>query len=287
MAAAAHERNGSRRKSGPLAYEFLYYVNGTTDEVEAENAALAASPSTYRGLVNQGVTDFEVIVSGLYFATVGYGQLDFGDADQTQFFEFDTTGGTQHITHSKDTVHWYAASDPGTTDSNDAPDHKFAIGVDSDGKNPAGVDIIAGKFDFTIKRKIANGDIDSSYLAAVYRLSKGKYNDSSFTVTIDSGVTLTFAAGECLFLGARGGPVSATQWEIQFGFSGSPNESGGSGGSIDIGDMTGIAKNGWDYLWVQFQAEEDTTAKALACTPKAAYVERVYDPDDFDDLEIA
>lgn len=284
MAAVATERFGSRRKTGAQSFEFLYFVRGHTDEDDARAAIETAAPATYNGLISQGLTDFEVIGPDLCFGTVSYGVLELGfDASTTQFFEFDTTGGTQHVTHSKETVNWYS---PAGADQTDTPDHKNAIGVDSEGKNPAGADIVAGQFNFTVKRRIDVTDIDSAYIAAIYRLSTGKYNTATFSITLDSGITLSFAAGEALFLGARGGPVSQTQWEITFAFSGSPNVSG-SGNEIAIGDISVTTKLGWNYLWVQFGPEEDTGANALASRPRYAYVERVYDPDDFDDLEVS
>lgn len=278
MAATAHERFGSRRKTGPQSYEFLYYVDGTTVETDAENAALAASPSTYLDLLNQGVTDFEVISGNLFFVTIAYGIRDYGDADQTQFFEFDTTGGTQHVTYSKQTIHKYTVS--GT-----AADHKQAIGVDSEGKNPAGVDVPVEKFDFSVRRKISAGDVDSAYIASLYACT-AKYNTQPFTVTLASGITISFAAGEVLFLGAKGGPVSSTQWDINFAFSASPNIDGSSG-TLDVGDITGISKKGWEYLWVQYTPAEDAAAKALVSRPRYAYVEKVLNTADLDDLEIS
>jgi hypothetical protein len=89
------------------------------------------------------------------------------------------------------------------------------------------------------------------------------------------------AAGEVLFLGATGAKRGRGDWEITFRFAASPNATG-----IAIGDITGIAKNGWDYLWVLYEEQEDSTAKALVKYPKAVYVEEVYPEGDFDALEI-
>ena len=66
------------------------------------------------------------------------------------------------------------------------------------------------------------------------------------------------AAGECLFLGASGSKPGADDWEITFRFAASPNRTG-----ITVGDIAGISKKGWEYLWVRCADAEDSTAKAL------------------------
>ena len=53
-----------------------------------------------------------------------------------------------------------------------------------------------------------------------------------------------------------------------------------------LGDITGIAKKGREYLWVRYEDTEDDTAKALVKRPVAVYVERVYDEGNFADLGI-
>ena len=90
------------------------------------------------------------------------------------------------------------------------------------------------------------------------------------------------AAGECLFLGAAGSQRgSGEDWEINFRFAGSPNRTG-----ITIGTITGIAKKGWEYLWVEYEAEEDSSANRIVKRPVAAHVEKVYEEGDFSILEI-
>ena len=55
---------------------------------------------------------------------------------------------------------------------------------------------------------------------------------------------------------------------------------------LTIGDITGIVKSGWAYLWLRYQEVEDTTAKMLIQKPIAAYVEQVYREGDFSLLGI-
>jgi len=87
--------------------------------------------------------------------------------------------------------------------------------------------------------------------------------------------------GECLFGGANGRQRDDGKWEIDMEFDALPNAS-----NLKVGAITITSKEGWQYLWVEFQEVEDANAKALATTPMYAYVERVYDYGDFNQLLI-
>ena len=53
-----------------------------------------------------------------------------------------------------------------------------------------------------------------------------------------------------------------------------------------MGNIAGIDKEGWHYLWVRFADDEDNAAKTLIKKPIAAYVERVYEYGSFAGLGI-
>ena len=53
-----------------------------------------------------------------------------------------------------------------------------------------------------------------------------------------------------------------------------------------MGEISGISKKGWEYLWVRYGDAEDTAAKAIVKKPMAAYVEKVYEDGDFSSLGI-
>lgn len=46
------------------------------------------------------------------------------------------------------------------------------------------------------------------------------------------------------------------------------------------------AKEGWHYLWVRYEDDEDATARTLIKKPRAVYVEQVYYYGDFSLLGI-
>lgn len=88
-----------------------------------------------------------------------------------------------------------------------------------------------------------------------------------------------FAPGEVLFMGASGSQRGQDDWEITFRFAASPNAVG-----LTVGDIVGIDKKGWEYLWVRYADAEDENT--LVKQPIAAYVEKVYEEGDLSLLGI-
>ena len=255
---------------------FLYDLEGTADDIQAKQLVLSSTPGIYDGLVRQNVTVEPEVVdtvpnSGRWLATVRYGEFPPPKETGEASFCFDTSGGTQHITQSLQTI--LKKAPPGKT----APDFKGAIGVTHD--SVEGVDITVPVFSFSVTRYISSAGLSSGYIGGLYQLT-GKVNSGAFSVNVD-GVVLSFAAGECLFLGASGAKRGSDDWEMSFRFAGSPNAPG-----LTIGDITDVNKKGWEYLWVRYQDADDDTAKALVKKPVAAYVEKVYEEGDFSRLGI-
>ena len=249
------------------ACEMLYVLTGTSSDQTALALVENSTAQTYNDLVRQSVNLEPEWVDtatgdGRWVATVRYGVKKPPEIGETTF-SFDTSGGTQHTTQSLSTVHSYAPA--GKT----APDFKGAVGVTHD--NVEGVDITVPVFNFSVRRRIAIASWSASYVGALYTLT-GKVSSGSFTVTIH-GTTYQFAAGEVLFLGASGDESSASEWvEVNYRFAASPNRTG-----ITVGDITGISKKGWEYLWVRYADAEDAAAKMIVKKPIAAYVEKVYE----------
>ena len=137
-----------------------------------------------------------------------------------------------------------------------------------------GVDITVPVFQFSETHYFTNDQVTPSYKGTLFTLT-GKVNSGAFK---------GFQAGEVLFLGASGarrGTDPDDDWEITFRFAASPNASG-----ISVGDISGISKKGWEYLWVRYADQEDTGSHAIVKRPVAAYVERVYDEGSFAGLGI-
>ena len=84
---------------------------------------------------------------------------------------------------------------------------------------------------------------------------------------------------KCCSWGLPGSKRGTDDWEITYRFAASPNVTG-----LAVGPITGIAKKGWEYLWVRYADAEDE--HVLVKRPIAAYVEQVYELGNFAGLGI-
>ncbi len=240
--------------------DLLYIIRGTDDDVTAHADLLATAPVFYGGLVRQS-SHIERIAEETWEGTVRYGKLEPPETGDSSF-SFDTGGGTQHITQSLATVGAYAASGP-------APNFGGAIGATRD--SVEGVDITVPVYNFSETHSIGTLLVTAAYKATLFYL----------TGTVNNGPFRGFAQGEVLFLGASGSKRGQEDWEITYRFAAGPNVLG-----LAVGEITGIAKRGWEYLWVRYEDAEDTAAKALVKRPVAVYIEQVYPWGDFAGLGI-
>jgi len=249
--------------------ELKYVAMGSSDDVEVRSQAESQLPTAYDGVGNRRIRVEPVDSNhGLWEVTASYrtneSQQESPQAGDSSY-AFDTTGGTQHITQSKQTVSGYGA--PGIPA---IPDFDEAIGVTEDGVE--GVDVTIPVFSYTETHFIPAASVTSGYVNTLFQLT-GKVNASGFK---------GFAAGEMLFLGASGAKrASEDFWEITYRFACSANATG-----LAVGPITGIAKKGWEYLWALYEDVEDDDAKRIVKRPVAAYVERVYDTANFGGLGI-
>lgn len=271
------EKPDSRQYTEGDSAELMYTIRGTADDGEALVSLKATAPTNFRGLVRQPPSVEPVYVdtttpdASIWTGTARYAPRQYqtpetGDSS----FSFDTGGGTQHITQSIATVARYP--EPANPGDPVAPDFKGAIGVTHD--SVEGVDITVPVYNFSETHYLPASQVTSEYKGALFGLT-GRVNVGAFR---------GLAAGECLFLGASGsrrGTDPDDDWEISFRFAASPNRA-----DFAIGDITGISKKGWEYLWVRYADAEDETAKAIVKRAVAAYVEKVYETGDFAGLGI-
>jgi hypothetical protein len=243
-------------------------------EVESEEAALSAVRGVAAEKVeNLGLKSIELaerINQTTFKVTAVYEPLVFDTGDGTSgnsnepSFNFDTGGGTKHITQSLQTIGKFPAS---------APDFAGAIEVDNEG-NVNGVDVAMPVMNFSETHYFSPDRVSTSYKKRIADLT-GKVNSGSFK---------GYATGEVLFLGASGsrrGKRSTDYWEITFKFAVSPNVT-----NLKAGTITVASKKGWDYLWVRYADDVSSDRKALIKKPVAAYVEKVYEQAEFGGLGI-
>jgi hypothetical protein len=180
---------------------------------------------------------------------------------------FDTTGGTTKVTQPL----YRRGRYPSALCSNlnlQAP-ADMPIGETNDGE-PQGCEITIPQFSWSETVEFNISFVDFAYAMTLYGLT-GKVNNASFR---------GFAAGEVLFLGASGGrQKDETLCDIQFNFAASPNVTG-----LTVEPISGIAKYGWDYLWIKYEENDNGGIRYKA--PIAAIVDQVYPTGDFSLLGI-
>ena len=268
MTVVFHELASSRtHETGSSgSRELRYLAVAGDDDIEVRTEAQIQLPTSYDGLGNRRIRVEPIDVSsGLWEVTSTYRATEDPpppEVGESSFsFEIGTT--SSHITQSKGTVGGYAPAGTPTM-----PDFEGAIGVTPDGVD--GCDILIPEARFSETHYLSDAFVTASYRRLLRTLT-GKVNDASFR---------GHAAGEVLFLGARGGKrASDDVWEVTFSFATSDNATG-----LTVGSITGIAKDGWEYLWVLYEPAVD--ANRIVLQPAFAYVEEVYDSANFASLGI-
>lgn len=253
------------RGVNPFA-EYRYAIRELAGEGPDEVAVtdlLAQTAPTLVDVWGQGTVylpreDYFVIPlgGGWYEGVARYGKLQPTGAST---IEFDTSGGKEHIVHSRETYKY----------PNDAPNSHNLIG--NTGESVEGVDAVVPLYKFSETHYMPSALITTAYRGTLFRLT-GRVNSSSFR---------GFQAGECLFLGASGNSRNNGDYAMRFGFAASPNVQ-----NITIGDITGIVKKGWQYLTVRQSRVLDDAAGMMTIKPEAVYVHDIYPEDNFGDLGI-
>jgi hypothetical protein len=254
-------------------YELHYGVFETDDELEVSALVEATIPAFVYGLVFQEYT-LEPQGGGVWSVPVRYGRQerlkpeDAGSGEPGQGgpgdiksaeLSFDTTGGTQKITHSYATTRYQTDGEL---------DFKQAVNVSGPESDPKveGVEATVPKFAFTVKRSLSR-PLPAAYVQSLYLLT-GRVNSDTVNLAI-AEVEITFAPGELLYLGATGSLKYQGEAEITLKFVGEANVTG-----LTFGGITGVAKKGHEYLWVYTDQTEGATK--LIPTPRQVNVERIY-----------
>lgn len=248
------ESRGSSADTSSATKTLVYKAVGETNVSIVEAYAYTGTPATvtFSGgtLYRRGVA---VDPDGWaqYLVTVTYGKLDSSSvAVGSSTFSFDTSGATINIKCAKAHVESYP--DSGNW-------HKGAINVKADG-DVEGVEIVIPALKLTYTFNHPTGIVTESFARLL----------SSVTGMTNSATFRGFTAGELLFAGASGSDGTNAEASVSYTFVASSNET-----SLSIGGITGIAKAGHDYAWVEFEDDIDTGEPIRP--PKRVHVERVYD----------
>lgn len=254
-----YERHKSRDGTmGPDAKGVRNYViDGTDDESTAQALVNAIVPATWGNLYKQ-TAELSHQGGGVWHVAVQYGPRNKQSGESEWSFSIGTT--QIHTTHSLETVESYIPA--GGTEV----DYEQAINVvGKEGEiEIEGVDIPSADLTWQETLYLPLAQFTSAYLA-ILRSAVGKTNASTFRI---------FGAQEVLLQGVSGRPAGDTV-ALTFQYAASESKSG-----LTIGTITGIAKKGWEYLWVRTE-ETDGVPEAVQVN-----VEKVIDTYDFATLGV-
>lgn len=259
-------------KDNPSAKR-MYSIAGTDDELQASAALEATITALYYGLIFQNYT-LDYKGGGLHVSTVTYGKQERMQpadgsstggpgAPKSGAFSFDTTGGTQKLQYSYETVTQVATpGGPGVIPTN------RAILIDPTSGKPEGVEVATPSFSFVVQRKLSH-PLNTAYVLALYQKT-GCVNSDTVVLAV-SGIVLSFLPGELLYLGSTGQQSGIEEWDISLKCSASPNSTHTYNEAPNI--IT-INKAGQDFIWVESQPT--VTGSTLRPLVKQAQTEKVY-----------
>ena len=247
--------DGISSTANPPTQTHHFMIAEVSDANTAISYAIASTPSvvaTVYGILYRDDVRVNRTAYNQWKVEVPYGVKKNASGDWT--WEFDTTGGTVHITNAKEELRRY----PTAT----APDQKGAISVDADKVEGTEIIIPAMKINVQFRHPLG-----------VVTLARAKFL-SNMTGKTNSDTFLTFAPGEVLFLGARGSDGSEAEAMISYQFAMASNVTG-----LTIGSVAGVAKRAWEVAWIRYK-DTITTADSKERPTREAqfvYVDRVYD----------
>lgn len=241
--------------AGKLSASIPYIVMGATDDANVRATALASIPTTYNSIPRSGIRITEQVNDTTWKVVASYEQPDSSGGSDTATLEntytFEIGGGTQNIKQGlASTVRYPEGA-------------AFIDGINFDGDNINGVDIVTTQFQWSETYWFAPAAVDTTYKTTL----------SAIVGTVNLAAFRGYPAGELLFLGATGTKQGNGYWQITFKFARERNATG-----LSVGTITGISKTGWQYMWVRYEDAVDGTGanKALVKKAKAVYVETVY-----------
>jgi len=248
--------------------ERSWLIRGTTDPILARTTLVAFAVETslysYDGLGLKSMS-WSPYPEGGEAAWTFVASYDFTPEPGEFTISVDTSGATVNVQQAFAQVRFDA---PGET----GPDYGESINVDADG-NPRGVEKIIPSLKINVRARIAERFVVNALAYAKTIASyTGKVNGSSY---------LGFDEGELLFKGASGDVVTENNPVLSFAFEASPNATG-----LTIGNISGISKEGWDFIWFDWAQKNDAAAGLKTTTARSAYVATIYEKTDFAGLQI-
>lgn len=240
----------------PPSLEKLYYCAGTTNEAFVMNVARAGTDPTVAtpmGILYRQPIQISWTSADQCDVIVMYGPKPKEPGSYS--VSFSATGTNVHITNSLETVAKYAR--PGKPA---APDFKGAI--DWDGEEVKGTDKLS---------PLCKMNVAFSHPQGIFSMDRCRQLAKTLTY-VSNDVFFGFAPGEVLFAGFDGSVGSDQETTIQYEFLLQENVE-----DLTIGDIVGIDKKGWHFLWIQYIDDDNDPNGLPRRIPQHAYVERIYE----------
>ncbi len=256
-----------RYGSNPKSITEGYVLTGTNSRTIADALSRGYSPAIYSGLYRNNI-QLQLVGKDIWNVDVTWGPYEKKEKEPGDFkWSFSTGGGSKHITQAISHSNAYALP------TYVAVDHKGTIGLNENG-DVEGVDIPESAFEWQEERSLLLADYSFTYATILGEL----------TYCVNNATFRGFAGGSVLFKGADGS-MSAKDpliLEVTYRFAYSPNTS-----TLTVGDITGIDKMGWEYLWVEYKTNApDVGGVKLPKRPSQVNIEQVYKVADFSLLGI-
>lgn len=258
-------RRSKARLSGPDPWEKREYkawdpANPNVSPAAIEAAVTSFAPTVIGALPIQNYEQTpDEKHQGFFHCQLDYSKSAKREVPETGMEEigWDLSPQTMRLKQSPHGNHFSKHAASGT-----APDFKGGIGFESTTRRFEGVETYVEVFSFWITKYVPKATAISNSFTLGLRACAFKWNAAGFRGQ---------SSGECLFYGAKGSPRNAKDHAVTYNFLSSMNATG-----LVVGDISGIVKQGHDYLWVLYEDVEDTDGKFIVQRPKAAYIERPY-----------
>lgn len=275
FAESFEDQRSIKQDANGYTIEATFFVRTDTpgeivDEGTVRQFAINTMPLVLDGVPRNAITDILFINADNYkvkleFATTEPLDTEDEPIEQGAIDSFNTTGGTEHISY-------------GITlkDSKGIISPELGAAINFDGENVNGVDITIPRYEFAKTIQVVDSFVTDDYKKIIRDLT-GTTNLLDFDI---------FAPNEVLFLGAIGTKQITNddiedEWTITFNFVGQTSRTNIIFNPDTANKFTIPKKEGWDFLWVQYEDKEDTKQFKIVKKPIAAYVVQVYEQQPF------
>lgn len=287
MATRAERRyedlSGAKRPEGSA--RSVRYVVFEASTFDAALAALESDSSLTEGsLVRNSFDALTRINDDTWDATVSYVPFIGGLPDPSEFngrtgsFQFETGGGKRKVLKNLSTLG--VANPTAVAEAARLTTAQVGQLINANADGVEGVEIESSVFRFSVSKSFSPVELAPNYVATLYAATNC-YNSTQVNVNVD-GISLTFAIGELLFLGASGARGDDGLWKFTYSFAAMKSQP-----SLTIEGLTPLANvRGWSYVEVKTVSDTVGTPAVPIRTPILAIEHQVYEPYDLNTLGI-